>query len=197
MNNQEYPKWKIVDSKKYFENIVIPDDWDTLENFVDWYMEQRMPLMVPWNAEVIKTDDAVAICIFRKGRYQVEFYLEFPRMSIPEHAHPRMEVITVDLGGGGLSPKNEIGTSKKWGTIDLNLKAGEVHGGGTMARLGAGMCFLAFQRWDDPQEMSSAAVQWQGITAGPIQENLIKRKKGNVLVRSGYADIEQPSENSE
>jgi hypothetical protein len=58
---------KKINIEEYFKNIVIPDDWDTLEEFVDWYIDSRMPILPPWNAEVIKSDDAVAICVFKKG----------------------------------------------------------------------------------------------------------------------------------
>jgi hypothetical protein len=48
---------------------------------------------------------------------------------------------------------------------------------------------LAFQRWDDPSEMSSAAVQWKGGTQGDIQSDLIKSHFPNALIQEGYADI--------
>lgn len=181
--------WKHYNSTEYFSGMPIPDSWDTLEDFVDWYLEQRMPLMVPWDAEVIRSDDAVAICIFRKGNYQVEFYLEYPNMYIRPHAHPRMEVITMDLGGGKLGPREQNGVSKIWGQSFSKLLAGEFHGGDATTSTTKGFVTLAFQRWENPEEMTSAAVQWKGELQGPYQEELIKRKKPNAEVISNYADV--------
>lgn len=181
---------KKLDPSEYYKDISIPDDWDTLEEFVDWYVESKMPLMPPWNAEVIRSDDAVAICVFKKGRYQVEFYLEYPRMTILSHSHPRMEVIIIELGGGGLYGKDEkTNVSKSWGKIQKKLLAGEYHGGDTSMNLGKGYCTLAFQRWENPEEMVSAATQWKGEIHGPIQADLIKKHKGDVFIDNKIADI--------
>lgn len=185
--------WKKIDPKDYFSHIKIPDDWDTLENFVDWYLDSKMPMMIPFNAEVIRSDDACAVCIFRKGNYQVEFYLEYPEMWIRKHAHPRMDVIVMQLGGGYTGPKDTHGVSKTWGDLAVNLKAGEYHGGDTVVQVNDGFVTLAFQRWEDPEEMTSAAIQWKGELQGPIQEELIKRNKKNVHVRPGYADVSLPN----
>lgn len=186
--------WKKIDPVAYFSNINIPDNWDNLEDFVNWYIESRMPLMVPWNAGSIVSDDAAAICIFRKGNYQVEFYLEFPQMSIRKHAHPRMEVIVMELGGGSLIPSTGQGISNNWGNLTKKLMPGEYHGGDSMTEFSKGYATLAFQRWDDPKEMSSAAIQWKGELQGPVQENLIKSNKPDALVSPGYADISIPSQ---
>lgn len=181
--------WKKFDSSKYFEKINIPDNWDTLEDFVEWFLDSRMPMMIPYNAEVIRSDDACAICIFRKGQYQVEFYLEYPEMYIREHSHPRMEVITMQLGGGSLNPPQENGTSIIWGEASHKLLPGESHGGDLGNVIGNGFITLAFQKWDNPEEMTSAAVQWKGELQGPIQYQLIKNKKSNAHLTPNYADV--------
>lgn len=175
--------------KDYFSKISIPENWSSLEEFVDWYLEARMPLMVPFNAEVITSDDACAICIFRKGNYQVEFYLEYPEMWIRRHAHPRMEVIVMDLGGGSATPKDDFGVSMIWGNISPKLPAGEFHGGDQSSQLSNGFVTLAFQRWENLEEMSSAAIQWKGELQGPNQAKLIKSKKKNAEVSETYADV--------
>lgn len=181
--------WKQWDSAKYFANINIPDDWSSLEDFVEWYLDARMPMMIPYNAEVIRSDDACAICVFRKGQYQVEFYLEYPEMYIRKHSHPRMEVITMRLGGGSLSPPQSNGTSTVWGAAAPNLKPGQFHGGEPGPIIGDGFITLAFQKWEIPEEMTSAAVQWVGELQGPIQEKLIKRYYPDALTSPGYIDI--------
>lgn len=186
------PTWKQIDARDYFKDVQIPDDWDTLEDFVDWYCDQRMPMMIPWNANVICSDDAVAICLFRKGKYQVEFYIEYPNMYIYKHAHPRMEVITMTMGGGGTWPPVAgcpTNTAHTWGGLTVKLQNGNYHGGDADASTGNGFVILAFQRWENPEEMTSAAVQWKGQVQGDIQTNLIKSHYPDAFVREGYVDI--------
>lgn len=186
------PTWKQIDASDYFKDVVIPDDWDTLEDFVNWYCDQRMPMMIPWNANVIRSDDAVAICLFRKGNYQVEFYIEYPNMYIYKHSHPRMEVITMTMGGGGNWKPTEnstTNTSHVWGALTSKLTNGNYHGGDSQGGTGNGFVILAFQRWENPEEMTSAAVQWKGQLQGDIQANLIKSYYSDSFIRDGYADI--------
>ncbi len=186
------PTWKQIDASEYFKDIVIPDDWDSLEDFVDWYCDQRMPLMIPWNANVIRSDDAVAICLFKKGHYQVEFYIEYPQMYIYKHSHPRMEVITMTMGGGGTwSPvsNSKTNTSHTWGGLTSKLINGNYHGGDLQSGTGNGFVILAFQKWEKIEEMTSAAVQWKGELQGEWQAQLIKSHYPDAFIRNGYADI--------
>lgn len=191
---------KVINPSEYFSSVSIPDDWGNLEEFVDWYMNARMPMMIPWNAQVIRSDDATAICVFRKGNYQVELYLEFPGFSIQRHSHPRMEVIVVDLGGGHRNPlsRHETGVTYNWGRVFNTVIPGDEHGGDTSSQQGNGTCFLACQRWDNVDEMTSAAIQWSGPTAGPLQEELIKKSFAGrgleVDVKSGFADVSTPKQ---
>jgi hypothetical protein len=100
-----------------------------------------------------------------------------------------MEVITMKLGGGKLSPKDSImDTSRTWGSLSKKLNPGSYHGdnGGGF---GYGFVTLAFQRWENPEEMTSAAVQWKGELQGSIQADTIKSHFPNALIQEGYADI--------
>lgn len=190
-------------STEYYKDLVIPESWDSLEEFVSWYMDSKMPLMIPWDAEVIRSDDATAICIFRKPPYMIELYLIFPEQVIPYHSHPKMEVITMSLGGGSMSPKTGVNTSKSWGNLDPLLKPGEYHGADTLPMVGNGHALLAFEKWLDPEDkMTSAAIQWKGKSAGPVQEKTVidryaKRFNKSVLVKPGYIDITQPAESDQ
>lgn len=186
------PTWKQIDAEEYFKNITIPDDWDSLEDFVDWYCQQRMPMMIPWNANVIRSDDAVAICLFRKGNYQVEFYIEYPNMFIVKHSHPRMEVITMTMGGGSTwkpAQDSTTNTAHIWGGLTTKLTDGNYHGGDTNAATGNGFVILAFQKWENPEEMTSAAVQWKGSIQGEHQKKLIKTYYPNAYIFNRFVDI--------
>jgi hypothetical protein len=192
------PVRKIINPTEYFSKINIPDDWDSIEEFVDWYIDARMPLMVPWSAPVIRTDDATAICVFRKGNYQVELYLEYPKEYVQRHGHPRMKSVIIDFGGGLINPSSEhpTGVSTTWGQIFKTIQDSDEHGGDITPSFGNGSCFLACQRWENVDEMTSAAIQWKGITAGPLQEELIRKsfakRNLSVQVDSGYADVSEP-----
>jgi hypothetical protein len=52
------------DPGSFFERISVPDGWDNVESFADWYMSVGAPPMVPWDAEIIASDDATAVCLF-------------------------------------------------------------------------------------------------------------------------------------
>lgn len=189
--------WKKINPTDYFSHINIPDDWNSLEEFADWYLDSKMPLMIPFDARVIVSDDACAICIFKKGNYQVELYLQYPEMWVRKHCHPRMDSIIMQLGGGSSSPEDIYGVSKSWGYIDKNLPPGHYHGGDSVTAAFDGKVILAFQRWENPKEMTSAAIQWKGQLQGNHQVKLIKNYYPNALVQEGYADITLPKDQIE
>lgn len=180
---------KKIDPLKYFKDIIIPEDWNSLEDFVEWYMNSNMPLMIPYNATSILSDNASAICIFRKGHYQIEFYIVFSEMQIKRHCHPGMEVIILDLGGGALESTNNYNVSKLWGQVYKKVDDGEYHAGNHDVQISTSTAQLAFQRWKNPEEMTSAAIQWKGNIHGPIQEQLIKKYKKDIYVTAEYADV--------
>lgn len=178
----------------YFKDLVIPDDWKDLEDFALWWIKNKMPMIVPWNTEVIISDDATAICVFRKGQYQVEFYVQHPFLSIGSHCHPGMEVITLYLAGGKNSvtgPNTFHNTADRWGRIKSRLKSGVYHGGEDTTET-LGFVLVAIQKWNDDIDhlkVTSAAIDWKGDTAGPKQDSLIKRHRPDAFTRTGYADV--------
>lgn len=186
---------KIV--KKYhvediYKDLAIPETWETLEDFVEWYIvTARMPILIPQESEVIQSDDAAAICIFRKGAYQVEFYLQYPNLEILEHSHPDMEVIIVDLAGGNQGEKSSFGVSSRWGNTFSKLKAGDYHSAPKFEYANGGIT-LAFQRWINTNKQFSAASNWKGFIRGSDghQAKLIKRINGSdVFINDEVADV--------
>lgn len=188
--------WKTFTPEQFFNDIKIPDSWNTVEEFADWYMGSKMPMMIPWDAEVRRVDDATTICLFRKPPYQVELYLIHPNKMVPEHTHPDLHVITMILGGGKICPKSKVGTSSLWGLASENLKDGEVHSGKLQDYGSQGYAILSFEKWPENVEMSSAAIRWKGYTAGPLQEALIESHYAGAVKESGYADVSGLVENS-
>lgn len=181
--------WKIIDPVDYYKDLVIPDDWDTLEDFVDWFVNSKYPIIIPWNAEVRRTDDATTICLFRKGQYQVEIYLIYPGYMIQPHEHPGVEVITMNMGGGKRGIENDIGSSSIAGTLSSKLLSGEIHGGESSTLFSDGYVLFSFEKWSTDIKMTSAAIHWKGPTAGPLHDVLIEKYYPGSVTEPGYADV--------
>ena len=209
--------WKILDPVDYYSGLTIPDDWESLEDFVEWFVESKYPIIIPWNAEVRRTDDATTICLFRKGQYQVEIYLIYPFLNrhivvassvlfrkgqyqveiyliypgymIQPHQHPGVEVITMNMGGGKRGTKNVLGGSSIAGTLSTKLNTGEIHGGESSTIMSDGYVLLSFEKWSTDIKMTSAAIHWKGPTAGPIHDKLIEKYYPGAVTNPGYADV--------
>lgn len=175
--------------KRIYPDLTIPDDWDSLDDFVEWYMAAEMPMVVPWDATVFRTDDATAISIFRKGRYQLELYLIHPKEIIQVHSHPGMEIITVSMGGGMVcGPEYLHGTSFRVGSTAIKLMEGEYHGGAPTGN-STGFVLLSFEKWLRDVPITSAAVQWCGPTAGPIHDELLTKYYPGSVELPGQGDV--------
>lgn len=163
-------------------NLVIPNSWNDVRAFADWWMSVGMPFILPPNPEVFLSDDATAVTIFRQGRFQVELYLIHANPKVPVHEHPGVEVIKMSL----THAKNPI--------MSNILRDGESHGAGT--RLEAekiGFPMIAFQQWMT-REPTTIASMWKGPTVGPLQEALIRRFNPTAYIKDGYADITRVQE---
>lgn len=164
-----------------YPNLTIPDTWSNVEEFGNWWIKAGMPLCFPDAAEVFLSDDATAVCLFRKGRFQVELYLIHPHPIVPIHEHPGVEVIKVRLN------------SKKYPYLSETLHDGAAHGSGIRNQSEEkGYPLLAIQHWltRDP---TTVASMWKGNTVGPKQEALIKRFNPDAVVGQGWADITKTS----
>jgi hypothetical protein len=160
-----------------YPSLVIPDTWNNVEEFADWWLRAGMPIKFQKDSEVFLSDDATAIALFRKGRFQVELYLIHPCPKVPKHEHPDVEVIKIRLDG------------KKYPYLSNTLHNGESHGSGLVLEAeDRGYPLLAIQHWltRDP---TTVASMWKGNTVGPLQESLIRRFNPDAYINNGYADI--------
>jgi hypothetical protein len=192
--NPENNMQSILNPIDYYRNITIPDSWDTLEDFFNWFiLDAKMPIMVPWNSPIIRGDDFASISIFRKGQYQVELFLEFPALYGTPHCHPNVESITMQLGGGSeIGSQDGYNMSAQWGVIDWRKPAGLMHGEGvSLPTTGGSM--LSFQKWINEEPVTSIATHWKGKTSGPFHESEIRKHNPPCFVQSGYADVTLPS----
>lgn len=175
--------------EKYLSNITLPNSWNSLEEFISWFIESRFPLLIPFDAPVFITDDATAISIFRKPPYQVEWYIIHPNKSIPYHGHPALEIITIPLGGGNLmKPEDKFKIIYHYGDFSSKLENGSFHGGKD-SDFSKGFVLLSFEKWPENVPITSASVWWEGTTAGPIHDKLIESYYPGAVKGSGYANI--------
>lgn len=188
--NPENNMQSILNPIDYYRNITIPESWNTLEDFFNWFvLDAKMPIMVPWNSPIIRGDDFSSVVIFRKGQYQVELFLEYPTLNSKPHCHPNVETITLQLGGGSEFPSHaDTNVSTQWGIIDWKKEAGLMHGQGVGMPTSAGS-MLSFQRWVDDHPVTSIAANWKGKTSGPYHESVIREYNPNRFVQSDYADV--------
>lgn len=176
-DNPEYVRKPFVQMADPFAGFDIPETWSGVQEFADWWMAQKMPIIFPKYPEVFMSDDATAISLFRKGRFQVELYLIHPKPGVPTHEHPGVEVIKIRTG----LPAGPVAS-------DI-LHNGESHGSGMKLEAEVrGFPLLAIQHWltRDPTTIAS---MWKGPTVGPLHEALIRRYNPDAYIVDGYADI--------
>ena len=162
----------------YFSNLEIPETWATLSDFIEWFMDSRMPWMIPEDSEVYVTDNASSIILFRHDCYQVELYVNYPKTKAPLHSHPGMDLFTMQIGR-----MNPI----QWGHTGRVLRSGKHHDADFASEKGT--VFLTFEKWIPKIPMTSASVNWSGPTVGPIHEKLIKRHFPNVEIVDGVSAL--------
>jgi hypothetical protein len=142
-------------------------------------------MMPPQGYQTFRTDDAVAVCTFRRGRYQAELYIVDDPVNVPEHEHPFVEVIQYffdrDAGFGGLALPFQLGPK---------LSHGMSHGAFAVERSfsGQGM-FLTLEKWPQGVTPSTVSAVWKGGTVGPLHDELIRRFFPDAYIKDGYADI--------
>jgi hypothetical protein len=174
----------------YFDKLEVPDDFRDMDHLVEWYFASGTPLAIPWDADVVVSDDATAISLFRHKHYQVELYLVYPSIAIPLHEHPGMLSRIISLGGGKQGRAKGL-VSTSWGVDSGTTSLGQKHGGRNFGSSPRGYAMLTFQIWPVGMRPTSAAYHWKGETAGPKQDALIKAVNPSAISIPGYADVTQ------
>lgn len=158
----------------------IPESWNSIEEFHDWYVGNGMPFLPPENVEIHCSDDATAVCVFRKGQFQVELYLVHPNPLVQVHEHPGVRLIKIMSKG--------VGSNGVFGCTEGVLDNGGAHGLGGRSTEENGFLLMGIEQWHPSLTPSTVAAAWKGKTAGPKHEALIRRLRPNALVVDGYAD---------
>lgn len=167
------------------DSINIPNTWDSLKDFAQWYIENNYPIRVPENARVYPTDVSYSCCVFRQDVYQVEIYLAKPNFSSSKHTHP-FEQLIIFLGGhlsGANQNSQTIGSlgepitsassstipHKQFGRVSSILTPGNWH---SISGHDQGFIFFNLQRWSDAKQMTSAVVEYNGDSLGTIHDSI-------------------------
>lgn len=149
--------------------------WETAEAFRDWWCKAGWPIRPPFRDPVFFTDNAMSLCWFREGRFQVELYINEPNSIAPFHSHPGVDSCFIYLAGnlefglpdGSFTDLSKAQMAQANGTHRLFGKVASVPDGvkHSVRTFGGGGAFLSFEKWncDNP---TSVTVQWSGDPVG-------------------------------
>jgi hypothetical protein len=156
----------------------IPDTWNSLNEFANWYKLNDYPQMDSVHF-IHQTDVSLSITLFRHKCYQVEFYIAKPNFLSSKHYHP-FEQLIIFMGGNGQGRRGvNIDEETTWvslnnhvvGQIQPVLKTTEWH---QIKSEQNGLYFYNCQRWPNENMMSSAVVEYNGISLGPMHDRIKK-----------------------
>lgn len=174
--------------------IEIPDSWDTIEEFAQWYKDNNYPIMPPSDTRVYETEVALSTVVFRKGLFQVELYFAKPNMVAAAHSHTADQV-SIYLGG---NYKAQMGNDKQvlgfremghpigknpnpdlphndYGRLGKKLPAGHWH---ALSAGPNGFIFCVCEKWDSKEQMYSTFTDWIGEPLGETHRSLINEFTG-------------------
>lgn len=162
--------------------IVIPETWENVDRFADWYIAAGLPFLPPINSEVFVVEDTTSYTIFRKGQFQVELYLIYPQPIVIEHEHPDVETVTIMLG-----KYNKNGILDTFYRSDIQ-KNGDKHGTDFRVQKGRGFPLIVIEHWLKSPP-TTVASRWKGFIVGKKHHELIKRFNPECIIENQYADV--------
>jgi hypothetical protein len=165
----------------FSSSIAVPETWESLEEFATWYLDSQLPYRIPEDAELFRSDDASALCVFRHGQFQVEQYFIDDIYRVKAHAHPGVEVMQVSMVTVGLP----------FGEPTNHIQSGEFHGGkgqpSDPCRPGS---ILAFERWQEGLKPTTVAARWHGPLVGPLHRAIVTRFYPEVRIVDDYVHFD-------
>lgn len=163
------------------EEVVVVDTnatWNNLQEFAQWYKDNNYPHNPPTDAKLYQTDVSSSICIFRQGKFQVEFYIARPNFISSKHFH-NFEQAIIPMGGTGRGRRGTVLSEESdWKTISWFI-VGKIlpilpqthwH---QIESFDTGLYFYNCQMWPEGVTPTSAVVSYIGDSLGPIHD-LIK-----------------------
>jgi hypothetical protein len=152
----------------------MPDTWNTLTDFTNWYIENKYPILVPDNVQVFPTDVSYSVCVFRRDVYQVEMYIAKPEFMSSKHSHPfEQQIIFLggDMWGNRQNGKLQHLSDKDKNNVGVILPANQWHQVGSGSQ---GFVFFNCQKWPSVEMMTSAVVEYNGEALGEAHKRIIR-----------------------
>lgn len=171
--------------------VKLPESLDSIEDLVYWFVDSGAPLLVDHATDVTDAEGFCVSTLFKCDRFHIELYLMRNQMALPDHVHPGVKVLTLELGGGlrGSRKADGLGCSDKHLTSPIYSYPGEAHGATDFPESGRGWLALSFQEWPEGVEHKPVTVWWVGPTMGPKHEALIEEHFPGAVQYPGFADI--------
>jgi hypothetical protein len=165
----------------YCNYLSIPDSWSTIEEYANWYMNSKMPIHIPADSEVYRTEFSTSIILFRHNKFQTELYLTMPNATA-KHSHPGIDITQCQIG--------PLSSNILLGQLSTTLYSNQYHQP-NFENCKLGSVFLAHQYWHSACiKMCSATIVWKGCADGPEHIKLIKKYKPNIFIgERNYVDI--------
>jgi hypothetical protein len=157
--------------------------WSSVEEFKNWWwIDAKRPLRPPFINPVFHTDNAMSLCLYREGQFQVELYISEPDSTSPPHTHPGVDSCFIYLGGnihfhleGRENPDPQpFQKSKPNGTHALfGATVSSPDGIPHWLKIGPeGGAFLSFEHWKD-KEPVSVTTNWNGESVGKEHDKIL------------------------
>jgi hypothetical protein len=73
--------------------------WKTVEEFAEWYKNNKHPLRPPTTDPIYRTDFSYSVVIYRNGRFQVELFYLRPNCSVTTLHAPGIDQCIIFLNG--------------------------------------------------------------------------------------------------
>ncbi len=170
------------------QDITIPDTWETLEEFAQWFKDNGFPMRVPADMRIYVTDHSYSCVVFRQDVYQAELYMIAPDKPGSPHTHD-FENLSIPLwghiSGWSRTPDRYNHLCLPSSIIDKNLPHPESRKIGTSLKIGEahnidtheqGCLMYVMQKWNSLDEMTSAVIQYNGKPMWPLHAQIIKKQ---------------------
>lgn len=128
---------------------------DDLENFLQWWMENRNIQVDFEDLNRLVFDDQLSgVVLYRQPPYQVQLFLVPPNCEIDDHTHPNVDSYEVYVNGDvDFRVNGEISSEHV-----IRIHPTTSHGGSFGER---GGCFISVQKWLNDVTPSSVGADWK------------------------------------
>lgn len=161
--------------------LVVPETWDSLDNFIHWYRVNGYPFRIPLRHKTFVTDHSYSMIVFEQDVYSVELYIGAANLDSPKHKHPFESKVL--FCGGSIKARRgrdfneeppfvELGP-RSAGSVGPPVREGEWH----QLTTETGFMIMTFSKWPSKDHLTSAVVAYEGETMGPIHQALIENNR--------------------